>query len=244
MHASPPADLQQTDTYFIVAHFHYVLFGGSMFGLLAGFDYWYPKVTGRLLDERAAKLAFWLIFAGFNLTFFPMHFVGLLGMPRRTYTYAPALNVGWLNALETVGAFILAAGVLVGLLNALRSLRAGERAPTNPWDAPTLEWSIPSPPPPYNFATVPVVQSRYPLWEHESAAGERAPAPGTAPHDGHGIHMPNPSYWPALSGLGMLVMGAGGLAYAAGVPMALGIVLLGLAVTVFSFYSWAFEPVG
>jgi cytochrome c oxidase subunit 1 len=242
MHASPPADLQQTDTYFIVAHFHYVLFGGSMFGLLGGFDYWYPKVTGRMLDERAAKLAFWLTFVGFNLTFFPMHFAGLLGMPRRIYTYAPALNVGWMNTLETVGAFILAAGVLVAAVNALRSLRSGERAPTNPWDAPTLEWSIPSPPPPYNFATVPVVQSRYPLWERDSRAGDRAPA--AAPHDGHGIHMPNPSYWPALSALGMLIMGAGGLAYAAGAPMALGIVLLGVAVTVFSFYGWAFEPVG
>jgi cytochrome c oxidase subunit 1 len=234
MHASPPADLQQTDTYFIVAHFHYVLFGGAMFALFGGFEYWFPKVTGRMLDDRIGVPAFWLKFIGFNVLFFPMHFVGLLGMPRRIYTYDPALNIGWLNMLETVGAFILAAGVFLTVVNALRSLRRGDRAGNNPWDAPTLEWSLPSPPPVYNFATIPLVQSRYPLWERASQAGGAA----AAPHDAHGIHMPNPSYWPAVASLGILIMGTGGVAHV------LPIVLVGAAVMIIGFYAWAFEPAG
>ncbi len=230
-HASPPADLQQTDTYYVVAHFHYVLFGGALLGLLGAFTYWFPKMSGRMLDEKLGKATFWLVFIGFNVTFFPMHFIGLLGMPRRIYTYRAELNLGGLNMLATIGAFILVAAFLLFIWNLLRSLRSGERAPINPWDAPTLEWSLPSPPPAYNFATIPVVQSRYPLWEERSQASQPA-------GDGHGIHLPNPSYWPPAAALGMLVMGAGALS------RLLPIVLVGAAILVISFYAWAFEPAG
>jgi cytochrome c oxidase subunit 1 len=230
-HASPPADLQQTDTYYIVAHFHYVLFGGSLLALLGGFTYWFPKMSGRMLDEKLGKVTFWLVFIGFNLTFFPMHIIGLLGMPRRIYTYQTELNLGGLNMVATVGSFVLMLAFLAFIWNLVKSIRHGDRAPINPWDAPTLEWSIPSPPPVYNFATIPTVQSRYPLWEERSQAGQPA-------GDGRGIHMPNPSYWPPFAALGMLVMGAGAVAYS------LPIVLIGTAIMVASYFAWAFEPAG
>ena len=156
MHASPPADLQQTDTYFVVAHFHYVLFGGSIFALTAGAYYWWPKMSGRMLDERLGKLHFWLMLIGFNLTFFPMHFVGLHGMPRRVYTYPAGLGFESLNLVETVGAFILALSFLVFIYNVIKtSARPTAHAPADPWNGATLEWSIPSPPQEWNFAEVP-----------------------------------------------------------------------------------------
>ena len=238
MHASPPADLQQTDTYFIVAHFHYVLFGGSILGILGGVHYWFPKMTGRMMDERLGKLGFWLVMIGFNVTFFPMHIIGLLGMPRRTYTYHAELNLGGMNLFATAGALILLLAFLVFTWNLLKSVTRGERAPTNPWDAPTLEWSLPSPPPVYNFAVIPTVQSRYPLWEERSATAQPA-------GDARGIHLPNPSYWPAAAALGLLTMGAGGLAHSMALGYtALWITLAGAAVLVVSLYAWAFEPAG
>ena len=157
MHASPPADLQQTDTYFIVAHFHYVLFGGSIFGLAAGFYYWFPKMTGRILDEGLGKLHFWLMMAGFNITFFPMHFAGMFGMPRRVYTYSSGYGFDAYNMVSTIGSFLIAVSMLVMIWNWIRTMRQGEVAGDDPWDAPTLEWSMPSPPPVYNFARIPVV---------------------------------------------------------------------------------------
>ncbi len=170
MHSSPPSDLAQTDSYFIVAHFHYVLFGGSMMGLFAGLYYFYPKITGRLMSERWGKWHFWLTFIGMNLTFFPMHFAGLEGMPRRIYRYDA--NQGWdlWNNLSTWGSFILAVSVIIFVVNFLWSRRRGAIAGNDPWGAATLEWSIPSPPPEYNFATIPVVTSRYPLWDVTSPA--------------------------------------------------------------------------
>ena len=147
MHASPPVDLQQTDTYFVVAHFHYVLIGGSLFGLLAGAYYWWPKMTGRLLDERWGRWQFWLLFAGFNLTFFPQHYLGAIGMPRRIYTYGPGRGWEFWNLVSTVGAFGIALSILMFFVIAVRSLRHGAPAPADPWDGRTLEWRIPSPPP-------------------------------------------------------------------------------------------------
>jgi cytochrome c oxidase subunit 1 len=166
MLASVPMDLQVHDTYFVVAHFHYVLIGGAVFPLLGGLYYWFPKITGRLLSERLGKWNFWLFFIAFNVTFFPMHILGLQGMPRRVYTYAAELDWGGLNLLATLGAFTLAASVLLFFINVARSLRNGKLAGANPWGASGLEWATGSPPPPYNFAHIPVTNSSEPLWDN------------------------------------------------------------------------------
>jgi len=178
MHASPPADLQQTDTYFIVAHFHYVLFGGSMMGIFGGIYYYYPKMTGRLLSETLGSWHFWLMFVGMNLTFFPMHFSGLYGMPRRIYTYDAGQGWEVFNAMSTWGTLILAIGMIIFVVNFLRSYKHGAIAGNDPWNAPTLEFSIPSPPPEYNFARIPRITSRSPLWDI-TAPGLTAEVPHT-----------------------------------------------------------------
>jgi cytochrome c oxidase subunit I len=160
-----PIDWQLTDSYFVVAHFHYVLFGGTAFALFAGVYYWFPKISGRMLDERWGKVHFWLTFIGFNLTFMIQHALGMLGMPRRVFTY-PALP-GWeaMNMISTVGAFMLAFSVLILMINVAISLRSGAIAGDNPWDAWTLEWATTSPPPPENFTRVPPIRGRRPLWD-------------------------------------------------------------------------------
>jgi len=165
MLASVPLDLQIHDTFFVVAHLHYVLIGGAVFPLFGAFYYWIPKWTGRMLSERAGRWNFALMFIGFNLVFFPMHQLGLNGMPRRVYTYLPESGWGTLNLIASIGAAILAVGVLVFVINFLWAWRAGALAGDNPWAADTLEWSISSPPPHYNFHNIPVVQGRYALWE-------------------------------------------------------------------------------
>ena len=165
MHSSPPADLQQTDTYFIVAHFHYVLYGGSMMAIFGGIYFYFPKMFGRLMNERQGKWHFWLNFIGMNLTFFPMHFAGLLGMPRRIYRYDSGQGWDSFNLMSSVGVIFLFVGILIFVWNFLKSRRSGIIAGNDPWGAPTLEWTIPSPPPEYNFATLPTVRSRYPLWD-------------------------------------------------------------------------------
>jgi cytochrome c oxidase subunit 1 len=164
-HASPPSDLQQTDTYYIVAHFHYVLFGGAIMGIFAGLYHYFPKWYGRMMDERLGNIHFWLNFIAFNLTFFPMHFAGMLGMPRRIYTYDAGQGWETFNLLSSYGAYLMAPAMLVFLYNFFKSKKSGAIAGDNPWDAATLEWSIPSPPPEYNFAQIPMVTSRYPMWD-------------------------------------------------------------------------------
>src|SRR4051812_26045459 len=164
--ASVPLDLQLHDTYFIVAHFHYVLIGGAVFPLLGILTYWYPKITGRMMSEALGKIGFWMIFLGFQLAFFPMHFAGLLGMPRRVYTYPAGLGLELPNLLSTIGAFVVAAAVLLFVANGLVSLYRGAIAPPNPWGAASLEWATSSPPPVYNFAHIPVAESRTPLWDN------------------------------------------------------------------------------
>src|SRR6266702_23115 len=159
MHASPPVDLQQTDSYFIVAHFHYVLFGGSIFGLVSGIYYWFPKITGRMLSDAIGKLHFWLMLIGFNVTFGPFHILGLQGMPRRIYRYPAGRGWEFWNMVSSIGSFMIAASILLFVYNVVRSMRRGKVAGADPWDARTLEWSIPSPPPAYNFEEIPVVQS-------------------------------------------------------------------------------------
>jgi cytochrome c oxidase subunit 1/cytochrome c oxidase subunit I+III len=168
MFAVIPFDQQVTDSYFVVAHFHYVLFGGAVFPILAGIHYWLPKISGRMPSEALGQLSFWLVFAGFNLAFFPMHISGLLGMPRRVYTYPSEMGWGALNLLSTIGAYVLAAGLVVVAVNVVRTHLRGEPAGDDPWGAPTLEWATASPPPPYNFASVPIVRSASPLWDDGS----------------------------------------------------------------------------
>jgi cytochrome c oxidase subunit I len=172
--AAVPFDRQLTDTYFVVAHLHYVLVGINLFPVIAGFYYWLPKMTGRMLSERLGRWNFWTMFLGFNLGFFPMHIAGLLGMPRRIYTYPAGLGWGTVNLVTTIGSYVFAVGVLLFLVNVLWSLLRGPAAGPNPWDAPTLEWATSSPPPPYNFEVLPSVGSRHPLWEG------RLPDEGTA----------------------------------------------------------------
>jgi cytochrome c oxidase subunit I+III len=164
MVASVPLDLQLHDTYFVVAHFHYVLIGGAVFPLLGAVYYWFPKLTGRLLDERLGRWHFWLAFVSFNLAFFPMHILGLWGMPRRVYTYPPEMGWGGLNLLVSAGALLFFLSFALFLWNVLRSLRRGALAGDNPWGAGTLEWATASPPPPYNFAQIPVVAHAEPIW--------------------------------------------------------------------------------
>lgn len=165
MVASVPFDLQAHDTYFIVAHLHYVLIGGAVFPLFGAIYYWFPKMTGKLMSERLGQWNFWLTIIGFNVAFFPMHLSGLYGMPRRVYTYLPGLGWDAFNFISTIGTFILGIGILLFVINVVNSLRRGEPASNNPWGGGTLEWATTSPPQPYNFAALPLVQSRYPVWD-------------------------------------------------------------------------------
>jgi heme/copper-type cytochrome/quinol oxidase subunit 1 len=169
--ATVPVDWQVHDTYYVVAHFHYVLGGGSLFAILAATYYWFPKITGRLLDERMGKRAFWLLAIGFNLVFFPMHIQGLMGMPRRTYTYPDLPGWGALNFVETVGAFIMSVGVLMIMWDAIRTLRSGVVAGDNPWNGWTLEWATSSPPPVLNFVSLPPITSSRPLYGPATEVG-------------------------------------------------------------------------
>jgi cytochrome c oxidase subunit 1 len=169
-----PVDWQLQDTYFVVAHLHYVLFGGTVFGIFAGLYYWFPKMSGRLMGETLAKWSFWLMFIGFNTTFLVQHSLGLLGMPRRIYTYEPRNHWGVYNLISSIGSFILAVGVLLTVLNVIRSLKVGKKAGNDPWSANTLEWFVQSPPPENNFDVVPRVRSAEPMKDIRREVGAGA----------------------------------------------------------------------
>ena len=253
-HAVVPADLQQTDTYYIVAHFHYVLFGGALFGFVAGIYYWWPKMFGKKLDERLGKIHFWLWFIGFNLTFFPMHLSGLLGQPRRTYVLPSELGkaVENYNLASTIGAFVIALSVLVWLVNVVKTARSDELCEADPWDARTLEWMTPNPVPHYNWPEIPTVTHRDEFWHRKYAENEQGvpvaiPAGASTDHvethydehdDGHGhIHMPDPSYWPLVMALGALPLAYGTL-YKVWPVMLLGALWMLVGVN-----GWIIEPV-
>ncbi len=251
MHGTVPVDTQHNDSYFVVAHIHYVLFGGTMFALFAGIHYWFPKFTGKMLGERLAQATFWLMLLGFNVTFFPMHFLGVAGMPRRMSVYPKGTGWDFWNLVATIGAFLLAASVWIFVMNVFLSLRRGERAGNDPWDGATLEWTIPSPPPVYNFAHLPRVTSRDAFWiakraEEAAAALGLPPRRGVAvsadPHEAK-IHMPNPSFWPlvAAAGVGMIFGGFLLPWHWGALPV---ISLLGIPTLMMSIYGWSFEPAG
>ncbi|MEX2529154.1 MAG: cytochrome c oxidase subunit I [Gemmatimonadota bacterium] len=233
MHASAPVDLQQHDTYFVVAHFHYVIVGGAMMGLWSGLYYWFPKVSGRFLSETLGKWHFWTTMIGLNLTFFPMHFSGLFGMPRRIFTYSADLNVDIYNQLSTVGAFIFGLSALIMTWNIIRSWRGGEPASANPWGAPHLEWSIPSPPHHYNFPAIPTIRSREPLWN--ASEREEVLAATMQELDEEPV-MPNPSYWPVLLAAAIT------LAWALVMTGIWWVILLGTLPVLLCVFKWAFEP--
>lgn len=235
-HAVSPSDFQQQDTYYIVAHIHYVLFGGSIFGIFAGIYYWWPKITGKMLNETLGRLNFWLMFIGMNLTFFPMHYLGLNGMPRRIYTYSAEFGWEHLNQLASVGYVVLFVSFLIFILNVLQT-RNSRKVSHDPWDAPGIEWSIASPPPPYNFAELPEVEGRDHYWILKDRA-EAAGTPITEPEalvDESTIHMPSPSYWPILIAAGVALIGGGLLSHYA-------LSFVGGAIAMMGAVGWSNEP--
>jgi cytochrome c oxidase subunit I+III len=213
MLASVPLDSQVHDTFFVVAHFHYVLIGGSLFPLLGGAFYWFPKMTGRMLSERLGRWSFWLLVIGFNVTFFPQHLLGLMGMPRRVYTYPAAMGWGSLNMLSSAGAALIFLALCVYLANILISRSRGAVATPNPWGASSLEWSASSPPPPYIFLPSPTVSGRDPLWEQPEnqpivtgLSADRREVLVTRLMDAEPDHrkeLPGPTPWPFLTALAL-----------------------------------------
>jgi len=277
-HSISPHDRQQTDTYYVVAHFHYVLFGGALFGIMGGIYYWWPKFFGNLLNERLGKWNFWTWLVGFNLTFAPMHIIGLQGMPRRVYTYDESLGVAALNMASTVGSFVIAGSVLIFMYNVWYSQKKRRVVAGNdPWDGRTLEWTIPSPTPHYNFAEIPTVTSVDDFWHKkyeeddkgrmvrrastEMAVAETRTGVDEAPvddahvsevhaeedhdrdghDDGHGIHLPSPSYFPILAALSLPVMSYGMLYGSDGGQNYL-IAVLGGIILFAALYGWGMEP--
>lgn len=251
-HSVAPSDTQQTDTYYIVAHFHYVLFGGMVFGLFSGFYYWWPKVFGKLLNEKLGSWNFWLMVIGMNMTFGPMHILGLQGQPRRMYVWTEAragegfFNLAFWNLVASVGAFVLAIGVLFFLINIVYTAKRGQQSPADPWDARTLEWLTTNPPKPHNFDRIPVIHHLDEFFHRKYAEDQttntmqkyanaedviKAEQDAADEH----IHLPSPSYWPILLafGIGVLCMG---VVY--GVP----VMVVGAGILVFSVFGWVLEP--
>jgi cytochrome c oxidase subunit I+III len=251
MFAAVPFDQQITDSYFVVAHFHYVLFGGAVFPILGAIFFWVPKMLGRMMDERLGKLSFWLVFVGFNMTFFPMHISGLLGMPRRIYTYSGGLGWTGYNVLSSIGSYVLGLGILVIVAAFLMAFRRGRPAGPDPWKGESLEWATSSPPPDYNFAQIPVVRSREPMWDQPELhrLADRVHDPSLVLGGGHQtigttavdadpesvLEMPAGSYTPVASAFGLALFTIGALVRV--VPL----MALGAAVVALGLLAW-FRP--
>ena len=256
-HAVAPSDTQQTDTYYIVAHFHYVLFGGAVLGIFAGLYYWWPKVFGRMLSETLGKWNFWLMVIGLNLTFGPMHIIGLQGQPRRMYVWTEEragegfFNLGFWNLVSTIGAFILGIGILVFVYNVFRT-HAGKHkaspAPLDPWDARSLEWLTTSPPKEHNFDRVPTVGHLDEFFHmkyedrgegehhdfHRVATAEELLQIEEDNADAH-IHLPSPSYWPIVLAFALPIM-------AYGIIYNILMIAVGAAIAMLAMFGWAMEP--
>lgn len=240
MLAIPAADFQYHDTYFVVAHFHYVIVGGLVLGLFAGLYYWWPKMFGRMLSEGLGKLHFWLFFIGFHLTFFPQHFLGLMGMPRRVFTYQPGYDLEVGNLVSTVGAFLMGIGTLVFLINIISTARKPMTAPADPWDGRSLEWTIPSPAPEYNFKQTPLVRGLDAFWK-EKMAGNKQMTPAEPIGS---IHMPSASILPLVMSVGLFIAGFGFM-YKNYYVAAAGIVVTFIAMflrSVYDDHGWHIEP--
>jgi cytochrome c oxidase subunit 1 len=253
-HSVAPSDTQQTDTYYIVAHFHYVLFGGAILGIFAGLYYWWPKIFGKLLDERWGKWNFWTMIVGMNLTFGPMHVIGLQGQPRRMYQHTAArngegfFNITFWNAAASVGSLILGIGVLLFFINVFLSHRRHGPAPLDPWDARALEWMTTNPPKEHNFDSLPTVHALDEFFHrkyedrgedghhdfHQVATAEELMAAEEANADAH-IHMPSPSYWPIVLAFGLPVM-------AYGVIYNILLIPAGAAIVLLAMFGWSLEP--
>ena len=245
-HSLAPADTQQTDTYYIVAHFHYVIFGGGVLGLFAGVYFWWPKIFGHFLDERRGKIHFWTMLIGFNLTFGPMHVLGLQGMSRRIDTYSSGFGFEFWNLVATIGSYILGASVLFFLWNVYKSKKEAPNLPApgpDPWDARSLEWSIPSPTPEHNFDEIPVIESQDDWWfrkyniEDDGSVVRISSAEDAAQKgDAVGVHLPSPSFWPLVLAIGLPLIGYG-------VIFNLWLCVVGGLLTGGAIYAWVLEPV-
>src|SRR4051812_33943974 len=251
-HAVSPSDTQQTDTYYIVAHFHYVLFGGAVFGLFAGFYYWWPKVFGKMLSERLGKWNFWLMVNGMNMTFGPMHIIGLQGQPRRMYIWTEAragegfFNLAFWNRVSSVGAFILALGILMFIINVIKTTRSKVLAVGDPWDARSLEWMTDSPPKEHNFDAIPNVTALDEFFHRKYAEDldtEQLTQVATyedvmkeqEEHAEHHFHMPSPSYWPVVLAVGLPI-----IAY--GIIFSRILAVVGGVIVLLGSFGWALEP--
>lgn len=245
MLATVPVDWQLTDTYFVVGHLHYVLFAGAILALFAGTYHWFPKITGRFMNERLGQIHFWITMIGMIMVFLGMHYVGVLGMPRRIYTYAAGQGWDLWNLIETVGAFIVAIGVLIFVFNIIISLRDKATAGNDPWDAQTLEWATSSPPPVYNFSSMVPVNSPRAFWDSKYGGhGEFADSPNTVDLSGGGkaqIHLPNPSFWPLVLALGIAVFCIG-ILY--GPETSWAVAVAGVVGIFIGFLGWLAQPAG
>ena len=245
-HAIAPADTQQTDTYYIVAHFHYVIFGGGVLGLMGGAYFWWPKVFGYMLNETRGKIHFWMMLVGFNLTFGPMHVLGLQGMSRRIDTYSKGFGFDFWNLVATIGSYLIAISVAYFIYNTLRSRKEAVHLPPpgpDPWDARSLEWMLPSPTPEHNFDVIPTIESQDEWWHRKYGYDENGNVIRVATieeaaqkGDAVGVHLPSPSFWPLVLAVGMPLIGYG-------IIFNLWLCVLGGLLSGGAIYAWILEPV-